>query len=138
MTAAVAAWGLKAQTQSGLAAPLQLASGLSRRVLSLQCLVQKNTDIKPIIRWGLLSVFLYAFRERKAGKKIQLLKLYHFPQLYLAQTKWFCFLLPCAASLVRETNWKSLVEILAAKANGFSHSYASVTSYFTNCYLELC
>lgn len=78
VTAAVAAQGLKAQTQSGLAASLQLASGLSRRVLSLQCLVQ-NTDTKPIIRWGLLSAFLYAFRERKErDKKIQLLKLYHF------------------------------------------------------------
>lgn len=59
VTAAVAAQGLKAQTQSVMAASLQLASGLSKRVF------YQNTDIKPIIRWGLLSVFLYAFREKK-------------------------------------------------------------------------
>lgn len=94
MTAAVAAQGLKAQTQSGLAASLQLASGLSRRVLSLQCLVQ-NTDIKPIIRWCLLSVFLYAFRERKAGeKKDPIIKTVPFSAALLSTDQMVLFSLP--------------------------------------------
>lgn len=80
VTAALPAQGLKEQTQSGHAASLQLALGLSRRILSLRCYKQ-NIDIKPIISWVLLSIFLYAFGEKKERKKIQLLKLYHFLQL---------------------------------------------------------
>lgn len=93
MTAAVAAQGLKEQTQSGLAASLQLASGLSRRVLSLQCLVQ-NTDIKPIIGWGLLSAFLYAFRERKARKKDPIIKTVPFSAALLSTDQMVLFSLP--------------------------------------------
>lgn len=78
VTAALPAQGLK--EQSGHAASLQLALGLSRRILSLRCYKQ-NIDIKPIISWVLLSIFLYAFGEKKERKKIQLLKLYHFLQL---------------------------------------------------------
>ena len=68
VTAAVPAQGLKEQTQSGHAASLQLALGLSGGILSLQCYTE-NTDIKPIISWVLLSVFLYALGEKRKEKR---------------------------------------------------------------------
>lgn len=67
---------------------------------------------------------------KKRKKKDPVIKTVPFSpaeELYLAQTKWFCFHFPFVAFLIRETHWKSLVEILVGKANGFSHSYASVT-----------
>lgn len=142
VTAAVPAQRLKEQTQSGQAVPLQLASGLPRRILSLQCYIQ-NTDTKPIITSVLLSVFPYAFRERRKRRKEkdQIIKTGSFSpaeELYLGQNKRLYFYFPFVAFLVKEANWKSLVEILVGKANAFSHSYASVTRYFKSCYLEYC
>lgn len=86
---------------------------------------------------GFFCQFFCMFSGKK-GKKAPVIKTVPFSpaeELYPAVTKWLCFHFPRVAFLLRASNWKSLVEILLGKANGFSHSYTSVTGYLKRCYL---